>query len=126
VKRRLSSGEVVDEEEIEPAQVRPPPPAPAARAATSTAAPAPSSSPRTDLELLEALVLQRAHLTIDEHRAFGGMLDRLRAGWIRALSYPQRAWAQEVAARVGLDVDAPDDWRETAAELRHDPTIKPR
>lgn len=128
VKRRLASGEVVDEEELEAAPVRPPPPAPAPRSATSapTAAPAPSSSLRTDLELLEALVLQQSRLTIDEYRAFGGMLDRLRAGWIRALSYPQHAWAQEVAARVGLNVDAPDDWREVAAELRRDPTIKPR
>jgi len=61
---------------------------------------------------------RRSRLTTEQARSFAGMLDRLRAGWIRALSYSQRAWAQEVAARVGLDVETPEGWREVAAELR--------
>jgi len=120
VKRRLSSGEVVDADELELAPVRPPPPAPAPRSALPVQQPLhqPTNAPRTDLELLEAIMSRRARLTTEEARSFDGMLYRLRTQWTFALSYSQRAWAQEVGARVGLDVDAPEGWREVAAELR--------
>lgn len=127
-KRLLASGEVVDADELEAAaRVRPPPRAPVPRAARPcprVASPLPA--PRTDLELLEALAHRRAALGDHEWAAFGRMLDGMRRGAIRSLSYAQRAWAQEVAHRIGLDVDHPGDWREVAAELRRDPTCKPR
>jgi hypothetical protein len=71
-------------------------------------------SPRSDLELLEALEGRALSLDAGEREAFAGMLERLRNGRARFLTYPQRAWAQQSAARLGLDAKAPGGWQETA------------
>lgn len=122
-RRRLASGEVYDVVELEAhARVRPAPQAPSPRPVLPPKAPLTvkllPASLKTDLGLLEALAATQGKLSAAEREAFTGMLNRLRAGWIRALSYAQRAWAQEVGARVGLDIEHPGDWRETAAQIQ--------
>jgi hypothetical protein len=122
--RRLASGEVCSVYELErAARVPPPPPVPVPRAQQAITRPAgafePVSPPRGDRELLGALERVSSRLTDFERKAFRGMLVRLRAGR-QALTYAQRAWAQEVAVKVGIPgVEAPpEDWREVAAEIR--------
>lgn len=118
-KRRLASGEIVDADELEPVRVRPPPAMPNPIAPTKhEARPAAVNSPRTDVEILDAIVSKHEQLTAKERRAFDGMRARMRSRTIFALSYAQRAWAQEVAARLGFDVETPGEWRETAKALR--------
>lgn len=75
-------------------------------------------SPRTDLEVLDAIMSAPTRLTAAESRAFGGMRESVRARRVVALSYAQRSWAQEVAARLGFDVASPDGWRETHDAVR--------
>ena len=75
-------------------------------------------SPETDRELLDAILSVASGPNADERRAFDGMRNQMAAGRIQALSYSQRAWAQQVAARLGFDVESPTDWRETAREIR--------
>jgi hypothetical protein len=105
--------------------VRPPPAMPSPRPAAGSTGPAkaapPSGPPRTDRELLEALEGQRGRLTFDERRAFGQMLVAMKAGRIQALSYAQRAWAQEVGARLGLGVSKVEGWRDINKDLKHKP-----
>ena len=123
MKRRLASGEVLDAAELEalarvPAAPVAPPVRPlAARPRAPVAPPSPRAG-RTDLELLEALAAVPERLSSNERRAFKNMLERFQLGAVKALSFAQRAWAQEAAARAGLGELAVDDWRETAAELR--------
>jgi len=76
------------------------------------------ASPRTDRQLLDAIMSTPARLTAAESRAFGGMRESMLSRRLLALSYAQRSWAQEVAARLGFDVEVPGGWRETAAEVR--------
>jgi hypothetical protein len=108
----------IDPLDDEPVKVRPPPPMPTARVLDVEPPPVAVACPHTDLELLDAIMASPARLTAAETRAFGGMRSRMRARRVVALSYAQRSWAQEVAARLGFDVDAPDGWRETAADVR--------
>jgi hypothetical protein len=113
---RLLSGEVVDAPST---QVRPPPPMPVAKAfVLGPATPTVKQSPETDRELLDAILSAFCRLSAREQNAFGGMRQDMGAGRLNALSYSQRAWAQQVAARLGFDVEVPDDWRETAREIR--------
>lgn len=110
---RLASGEVIDADELNDfARVAPRPSMPVAQElATSTIpSPAAATSPRSDRELLDALMAARERLTANESRAFGDMHARFVARRLRALTFAQRVWAQEVAARVGLDVEAPGYW----------------
>lgn len=111
---RLSSGEVLDANDLEPARVRPPPPMPTPMAAAPTSAPMVKLSPRSDVEILDAILSATARLTLRERDAFAGMRHRVAYG----LSYAQRSWAQEVAARLGFDVTSPTGWRDTHDAVR--------
>lgn len=122
--RRLASGEVCTAHELEVStRVRPPPPAPVPRLQAAAARPVSAFEPvapvQTDRELLAALERVSSRLTAAERSAFAGMLSRLCAGR-QALTYAQRAWAQEVAVKVGVPGvgPPPEDWREVAATLR--------
>lgn len=121
---RLPSGEVYDADELD-ARVRPPPAMPASwpMVVTTSAAKAslPLGLPRTDRELLEALEARRSRLTFAEARAFGKMLHDMKAARIQALSYAQRAWTQEVGARLGLGVAKVEGWREVDKDLKRGP-----
>lgn len=119
IRRRLPSGEVYDADELD-VRVRPPPAMPAPQAvATGPAKASPLvKPPQTDRELLEALETRRGRLTFAEARAFGKMLYDMRGGWLLALSCPQRAWAQEVGARLGLGVAKVEGWREVGKDLK--------
>jgi hypothetical protein len=108
----------IDSLDDEPAKVRPPPPMPTARVFAAESPPVAVASPRTDLELLDTIMSAPTRLTVVESRAFGGMRESMLARRVVALSYAQRSWAQEVAARLGFDVEAPDGWRETHAVVR--------
>jgi hypothetical protein len=116
--RRLASGEVYSPAELaDGARVRPAPVMPVGRALRVVEAPLPvwpeAGPPRTDGELLEALGRVQARLYPRELEAFGRMLADVRAGRFRALSFRQRAWAQEVGARVGIPgVEVPEEWRD--------------
>jgi hypothetical protein len=103
------------------AKVRPAPPLPrAGTLAVASSPPVPTKAPRTDLEVLDAIMSAPERLTTVESKAFGDMRRRMASRLLYALSYAQRSWAQEVAARLGFDVVAPDrdGWRETAADIR--------
>lgn len=125
--RRLASGEVYASRELaELARVSPPPAMPVGRPlapsrafGVSSLRPATPANTNSDLWLLEALeaVAWRCDggpsLYPREREAFGRMLADMREGRFRALSYRQRAWAQEVGARVGIPgVEAPGEWRD--------------
>jgi hypothetical protein len=71
-----------------------------------------------DFDLLAQLCARGDRLQAREREAFADMHKRMGAGRLHALSFAQRAWAQEAAARVGLDVQAPADWRRVAAEVK--------
>lgn len=119
-RRALYIDELEDLEQS--SKIRPAPPVPPTRAfvASPPPTPVPTKAPRTDAELLDAIMSVPARLTTVESRAFGEMRRRMASRLLYALSYAQRAWAQEVAARLGFDVEAPDrdGWRETAAGIR--------
>jgi hypothetical protein len=121
VKRRLPSGEVYDADEFN-ARVRPRPVMPTPWPQPATTGPAkaspPLGPPRTDRELLEALERVASRLTTGERRSFGDMLAAMKGGRIQALSYAQRAWAQEVGARLGLGVAKVEGWREVGKDLK--------
>jgi hypothetical protein len=113
---RLSSGEVLDAiDAVESSRVRPPPPLPPAKSVSFELAPVVVVSPRTDLEVLDAIMSDPTRLTTAEARAFGGMRQYVTRS---PLSYAQRSWAQEVAARLGFDVESPKGWREAHAAVR--------
>jgi hypothetical protein len=125
VRGRLPSGKVHDADDLDETRVRPPPVMPTPRPLVAIASPAkvspPLGPPRTDRELLEALEAQRGRLTFVEARAFGKMLYDMHGGRLQALSYAQRAWAQEVGARLGLGVAKVEGWREVGKDLKRDP-----
>jgi hypothetical protein len=116
--RRLASGEVYGAAELADGErVRPAPALPVRRPLRLVDAPPvpwqDARPPRTDRELLEALGRVKARLYPREREAFGRMLAEMRAGRFRALSFRQRAWGQEVGARVGIPgVEAPWEWRD--------------
>lgn len=121
-RRRLASGEVLEADELEAPPVRPPPAMPKARPAAPSPKPRASvqvgHSPRTDLDLLTAIASKPDELDAFERTAFGKMLGLMQRCEIRALSYAQRAWAQQVASRVGFNVADPGDWQEVARAIR--------
>lgn len=117
-RRLLASGEVLDDDDEEPAKVRPPPPMPTAKMGLDPAAPVVVQAPRTDKQILDAIVSKAERLTDKERGSFKNMQKAMADGRIVALSFAQRAWAQEAAARLGFDVETPEDWRDTATKLR--------
>ena len=104
----------VDVAELEDASPRPAPPLPALRSEAPRArlVVPPNPAPRTDLDLLTALDALSAQLYPGERVAFGRMLRLMHSGSCVALSYKQRAWAQEVGVRVGLNIQHPGEWRD--------------
>jgi len=76
------------------------------------------ASSRTDWQLLDAIMSTPTRLTTAESRAFGGMRESMLSRRLYALSYAQRSWAQEVAARLGFDVDSATGWRDTHDAVR--------
>ena len=104
---RLFTTESLDDE---PTKVRPPPPMPAPRILTAPLLPTVAALPRSDLEALDANRCESSkpeRLTTVESRAFSGMRNKMSARPLYALSYAQRSWAKEVAARLDLEVSRP-------------------
>lgn len=72
-----------------------------------------------DRNLLDAVCNAGSRLTPRERTAFGDMQQRMHAGRIHVLSYAQRAWLQEAAARVGgLGAKDVEGWRAVAKGIR--------
>jgi hypothetical protein len=108
---RLDSGEVIDAEDLPSAAVRAPPPLPVAKTLSIPQERIVAvECPRTDREVLDAVMSVSGKLTNSERKAFGEMRTLLVAGRIRHLEWKQRTWAQKVAARLGYDVEDPVDW----------------
>ena len=76
-----------------------------------------------DRELLDAVCMASSRLYPKERTAF---LDMQKRG--RPLSYAQRAWLQEAAARIGLGEKEVEGWRKLAKDIRDDspPPVPPR
>lgn len=72
----------------------------------------------TDRQLLDAVCMANSRLAPHERRAFLDMRQRMHAGRMPALSYAQRAWLQEAAARIGLGAKEVDGWRQVAKGIR--------
>jgi hypothetical protein len=90
------------------AKVRPAPPLPQPRAlVVASSPPVPTKAPRTDVELLDAILSAPERLTTSERKAFQGMRNRFGSVLPASLSYAQREWAQRVAARLGFEIDVP-------------------
>ena len=107
-------------------RVRPAPPLPAIRAIDTAPPIRVVACPRTDLEVLDAALSAPERLTLREQQSFGSMRRSMIARSLLALSYAQRSWAQEVAARLGFDVDAPTGWRGTQDQIRAIPRTSRR
>lgn len=60
----------------------------------------------TDLQLLEAILEHEDALTETELDAFDGMCATLRTGRFSTMTAKQKGWAEEVAARLGIDPGA--------------------
>ena len=72
----------------------------------------------TDRWLLDTVCKASSRLYPRERAAFLDMQKRMAAGRLHALSYAQRAWLQEAAARLGLAVSDPGDWRKEARAIK--------
>lgn len=71
-----------------------------------------------DRELLDAVCMAQSRLYARERTAFLDMQRKMRDGRIRLLSYGQRSWLQEAAARIGLGEKAVEGWRQVAKDIR--------
>ncbi len=103
---RLASGEVITPEDLEETtKVRPSPPIPTPKPpALLTEVIVPVAYPRSDRELLDAIMSKEQSLFEREHKAFHNMRTLLIGGSVHHLEWKQRQWAQRVAARLGFDV----------------------
>jgi hypothetical protein len=62
----------------------------------------------TDLQMTQALLsMPQGKLSGSEKQAFQGMYDNLATGRIVKLSMRQRAWADEIYVKHGLDKERP-------------------
>lgn len=74
------------------------------------AAPVIVAAPRTDQQLLDAILSKANALSAKERDAFTRMREGKHKGTIPFLTHKQRAWAQKVASQLGFTVDDPSEW----------------
>jgi len=103
---RLASGEVITPEDLEETtRVRPSPPIPTSNPPVLLKEViVPVKYPRSDRELLDAIISKEQSLFERERKAFHNMRILLVGGSVHHLEWKQRQWAQRVAARLGFDV----------------------